>query len=183
MNYDEFVWHPRYTDASKPSGHNIPLKKVKASCIAHSNETIYPDSAIPANLDKQTPSCVQIHYYVDILKQCTKCKRKFIFFAQEQKFWYEELGFVIYAGCSSCPECRKFKQKTRHTFQRYSGLVSRNELSDESLAFLVDDVIFLWQNKILKNEHKLGRIKNIAIERIPNHEATRRLLELPVFRK
>ena len=38
-------------------------------------------------------------HYFDAKRVCRKCERPFLFFAEEQKYWYEDLRFPLEADC------------------------------------------------------------------------------------
>ncbi len=145
---------------------------MRASFWGYNGETIYPETAIPANVQKQNFSVIPRGWYVDILKKCRDCRRKFIFYAEEQRHWYEVLGFTIDADCVRCPECRKKDQTLRRRFQRFSSAIGRDDLTDDEFATLVGDTVFVWDNGLLKKRDKLKWIRNQARRRIPDHAAT-----------
>ena len=172
------VPHPRFGCAVRPSGHVVSAEEIRDSYWGYPTQTVFPESAVPANIAKQNYSTFPRTYYVDILKKCRDCNRGFLFFAEEQQYWYEELGFHIDADCVRCSECRKHDQTTRQRFQRYSEYIGADDLSDDSLAILIDDAVFLWEHGMLKNQHNLGRLKNLANRRIPNHPTTEAINKL-----
>lgn len=173
MDEDDLVPHPRYGTKSVPSALNVPEEEVRASYFAYRRETIYPASAILADFGRQNFSTFPRGYYVDILKTCDTCKRRFIFFAREQKHWYETLGFYIDSDCKHCIECRRSSVELRRRFRRYSETVSRDDLDDRALATLTEDAVFLWEAGLLKDEQRLRRIRNLARKRIPKSAAAK----------
>ncbi len=86
---DEIVPHPRFGNCSVPSGYAIPRDKVLNSYWGYRTheDTILPDSAIPADVSRQHYVAIPRACYVDILRPCRSCGRPFIFFAREQKYW------------------------------------------------------------------------------------------------
>jgi len=174
----DVVPHPRYGTRILPSRYNADAATVRDSFWGYRGETIYPETAIPANVQKQNFSCIPRGWYVDILKNCRDCRRQFIFYAAEQQYWYEELGFTIDADCVRCPVCRKADQTLRRRFQRYSSAIGRNDLTDEEFVTLVRDAVFVWDNGLLKKRDKLNRLRNQARRRIPDHAATREIESL-----
>ena len=67
-------------------------------------------------------------------RTCRDCDKPFIFFAQEQKYWYEELGFPLESDCVRCFSCRKCQQAIALKRQRYEELFHIVERTvDESL--------------------------------------------------
>lgn len=170
---DGLVKHPRFGTAVRPSGFEVDVDIVRKSFWRYRSEVIFPETAIPANLQKQSYATIPCGWYVDVLKNCRSCRRKFIFYAVEQRHWYEVLKFKLDADCVRCPECRKTDQTLRRRFQRFSKAVQRTDLSDSELEILVRDAVFLWDNGLLSKREKLNRIRNLSRRRIPNCQATR----------
>ena len=179
----DLVPHPRYGTCPRVpvtwwrrcvralAGSSNSSGAVTTECVrswyGHQPEIVFPATSIPANTRKQNFSVVAREFYVDVLKSCRDCNRPFIFFAREQQYWYEELGFSIGADCVRCPQCRKSDRLMRHRFTRYSQRVTDNNIDDESLAVLLSDAVFLWNHQILKDEQKLRRLRNLGNERLP----------------
>jgi hypothetical protein len=166
------VPHPRFGSDIQISAYSVDPATVRNSYCGYSRGTIFPETAIPADLKKQNFPTMPRCWYVDILKQCRDCGRNFIFYAVEQKHWYEVLRFNIDADCVRCSECRKTDQTLQRRFQRFSRAIGRNELSDVEFAVLIRDAIFVWRNGLMKKREKLNRIRNQAKRRLPNHPAT-----------
>lgn len=165
----DVVPHPRYGDTIVPSGCTVSAEVVRSSYWRYHQDTIFPESAIPANTARQNFSVFPRGFYVDTLRQCRTCGRSFIFFAREQQHWYEVLGFYVDADCIHCPECRKSDQQLRRRFQRYSANIGRTDNNDQELETLIDDAVFLWQAGVLRDEQKLRRLRNLARERLPDN--------------
>jgi hypothetical protein len=168
----DLVAHPRYGNAVIRSGYNVSAEEIRASFYRYCGETIFPESAIPANIKRQNFSTFARGYYVDILKKCRTCRRPFLFFAKEQQYWHEVLGFYIDADCVDCPECRRSDQLLRRRFRRYAENIGKTDIDDDALATLVGDAAFLWQAGVLHNEHHFRRLRNLAHRRIPHSKAT-----------
>jgi hypothetical protein len=81
-----------------------------------------PDTAIPAELSRQTPATYAVTHCFDSKRQCADCGKPFIFFAAEQKHWYEDPGFGLDADCVRCVYCRKRQQGIASYRQRYEEL-------------------------------------------------------------
>lgn len=169
------VSHPRFGDKPHVSTEYVPIEAW--SVWWYDRSKLFPTSAINAIREKQNYTSVAVDFYADSLEVCVDCDRPFIFFAVEQMHWYEELGFTLDAQCIRCIECRKEDQQLRFHFQRFSGAIVRDDLSDEELATLINDAVFLWDCGILVKEDKLRRLKNVARVRIPNEPATIAILE------
>ena len=73
------------------------------------------------------------HYY-DLKRKCRDCGRPFIFFGQEQKHWYEDLGLPLEADCVRCVPCRKREHGVGAKRARYEELFHIMErAADENL--------------------------------------------------
>jgi Probable zinc-ribbon domain len=165
------VPHPRYGDQVIPSGANVDADEVRSSYWSYRIETIFPESAIPADISRQKFGAFPRGYYVDILKTCRKCRRGFLFFALEQRHWYEHLGFWIDADCVLCPECRVEHRQLRRRFRRYSERIGRSDLSDREFDTLLSDAVFLAEAGIIKDLQRLRRLRALARRSAPGCKA------------
>ena len=52
-------------------------------------------------------------YYRTRTFTCTGCKEQFTWTADEQRFWYEQLGGSIYSEAARCQKCRKQKKLSK----------------------------------------------------------------------
>lgn len=173
----DLVPHPRFGARSVPSGFDVPRALIRA-VYCYDRPPVFPESAIPADISRQNYTVQPRPCYVDIMMRCHRCDRHFIFFAQEQRYWYEELAFWVDARCIHCPECRRWRHRLRRAHQRFSHAVSRGDWSDEELAALVRDAALLYVAGVLQSEQKLRRLKNLAQARIPGSDATRQIIAL-----
>lgn len=171
----DVVPHPRYGTTIVPSGCGATEAEVRGSFYAYRTQTIFPETAIPADLPRQNYTTFPRGYYVDILDTCRGCRRPFVFYAREQQFWYEELGFYIDTGCVYCPLCRRAQHEFRDGLRRYTDSIGRDDLDPGALATLVDDAVMLWRAGVLRDESKLRRLRNLARRRIPDDPATARI--------
>lgn len=124
----EFVNHPRYGRRPHITGLN-PETAYDVEYGVHTNihwhspkKCRIPNTAIPADLARQVPATVPVTHYYDVKRQCRDCGRSFIFFAEEQKHWYEELGFGLNSDCVRCVPCRKRQQRIACQRRRYEAL-------------------------------------------------------------
>ena len=86
-------------------------------------------TAIQANPSKQNAPTVPVTHYYDLERVCCSCKRPFIFFAEEQQYWYEAVQFPLDADCVRCPECRKkerFFANNRATYEKLAVTAKRD---------------------------------------------------------
>jgi hypothetical protein len=125
-------------------------------------------TAVAADLARQTPTTVPVTHYYDIDKVCRDCGRRFVFFADEQKHWYEELGFPLEADAVRCPPCRKRLQQIARMRQRYEELLHLpNRTAEESLEMaecclgLIEECIFHPR----QTERVRGLLNSVPAER------------------
>jgi Probable zinc-ribbon domain len=155
--YREFVDHPRYGRRPNRTGRNpgpfdrgvrlmreaYTVEEFVAEHRALTGEVIkakwleqyllsscrVPFTAIVADPARQQGSEKGITHYFDLEMRCKGCKRQFIFFAEEQKYWFEELGFNMLVRCENCCECRQKKRGHARQRARYEAL---HQLEDRS---------------------------------------------------
>ena len=93
------VPHPRYGVTPIPSALIVPEKDIRVGYWGLLHAQIFSDTVLLADSSKQNYSLYPRKCYVDILRTCLTCHRPFIFFAREQRYWYETLGFYVDANC------------------------------------------------------------------------------------
>ena len=175
---NNIVPHPRFGNESLNSGvQGISREAILRSYWGYGSEQIFPESVLMADANKQNYSVFPRQCYVDMLKTCRSCARPFIFFAAEQKHWFEVLQFYIDADCVHCPECRQQRVAAKREFQRYTALVGIETPSVTELKQLVDLTVSLLAQGVLKNRTRLGQLKNTALKRIPTYSGTLALVE------
>lgn len=101
---------------------------------AYSRGNRIPNTAIVADPVRQTRATVPVTHYFDLTRECRDCNRPFIFFAEEQKYWYEELEFGLESDCVRCFECRKSQQEIARQRELYEALFHvKNRDFDQNL--------------------------------------------------
>ncbi len=151
-DYSGYQEHPRYGKRPRTTGldpSNIPFDE-HVFLHWHSGEGVrIPNTAVKANTDKQLPATIPVTHYFDSKRVCRKCGTYFIFFAEEQRYWYEELNFPLEANMVDCITCRKHEQELGKARKEYESLMAkRNRSNDETLRvvecgiFLVEEGIF-----------------------------------------
>jgi hypothetical protein len=124
--YAEFVEHPRYGNRPLFTGLNPKAGEKNVFLHWHSPESCrIPGTAVVADTTRQNYTTVPVTHYFDVERVCCDCRRPFIFFALEQKYWYEILNFKLDANCIRCPICRKRDQRLSRDRQRYEELLRR----------------------------------------------------------
>ena len=171
------VPHWRYGNAPRPSGIQVSEDEIRSGFWRYSRERMFPESVLVADPSKQNYAIFPRSYYVDVLRECQSCKRPFIFFALEQRYWFETLGFFVDADCVLCPSCRRDYQSLRRRLRRYSDLLKKGDVSPKELRFLVDDGAYLFARGVLKDVNNLGRLKNRALKVIPEYVGTKVLAQ------
>jgi hypothetical protein len=162
--YAAFVEHPRYGRAPHITGLNpilwedgvhlhwhtldsneVPrlLELVSGNNSEWRRPQRIANTAIVADVDKQTPSPVPVTHYFDLARNCRACGRPFIFFAREQKYWYEALGFSLNSDCVHCVECRKQQQGVARQRETYESLFHIAEKTTEQLIVMADACLSL----------------------------------------
>lgn len=112
-----------------------------------------PGTAVEADLSRQTPSTIPVTHYYDIERVCRDCGRLFVFYAREQKYWYEELGFSLDSDCVRCVPCRKKEQEIQQLRKRYNELVSAPERSSDEELELASTRVDLMEEGIFPPSH------------------------------
>ncbi|THT96061.1 hypothetical protein E9531_16760 [Lampropedia puyangensis] len=134
FDFSDYVEHPRF--GRKPRYTGLSPKRYGDDAVLHwwsKDDTRIPNTAIAADCAKQEASLFPVTHYFDESCVCVDCKRPFLFFAAEQKYWYEGLQFNLSSACIRCPVCRKSQQKTARYKQRYETLLRIENPSTEQL--------------------------------------------------
>jgi hypothetical protein len=113
-----------------------------------------------------------------VLRHCRTCHRPFIFFAAEQRYWFETLRLFVDADCVHCPACRRESQTTRRRLRRYSDLMAKGaDATRKELMFLVDDATYLLERGVLRNLNTVGALKNRAQKQIADYPGVELLVQ------
>ena len=158
-NTKYFVEHPRYGNQPIPSKYKYSKDDINSCHWRYSNLNYFADTAIPADISKQNYSIFPRSIYVDIEEQCEKCKRPFIFFAKEQKYWYEDLGFWIDAHCTRCIDCRKKDQELKLLQNTFQELNTKDNRTNEETKKLKQAALELFQLGFIRDKIKVDKIK------------------------
>jgi hypothetical protein len=169
------VPHPRFVPRPNLARARIPEAEIRAGFWRLRGAEIFPESAIAADVTRQNYALFPRRYYVDMLKQCWQCARPFIFFAREQQFWFETLGFNVDADAVDCTECRHRAHVQRATLARHAAAMHEPALSDKALLALVDDAADLADAGLLKRVERLGALKNRALRQCGENARIARL--------
>ena len=156
--YKAYVMHPRYGDKPLYAGNKFSLEEILSAYWGYQRETVFPETAIKADTDKQNHSGFPRGLYVDIEKQRVQCQRWFIFYAQEQKYWYETLSFYIDVDCVKCVDCRKKMQAIKQLMLDYERLVKMKTRTEDETKALKHTALELFQLGYIKDRQKVDNI-------------------------
>jgi hypothetical protein len=168
--YAEYVEHPRYGKGPIFTGLD-PNSTVLRTFFSDNNVGPIAGTAVAADLSKQTPATIPTKYYYDEHRTCRDCGRRFIFFALEQKHWYEELHFSLDADCVRCPECRKKTQDIARRRKRYEELCRVPEHSLGEMLEMADCCLTLIEEGIF-GLRQTERVRAIFNKLPDNRRAT-----------
>lgn len=107
-----------------------------------------PNTGIVADLSRQTPATAPVTHYFDLERQCRDCNRPFIFFAEEQKHWYEQLGFGLDSDCVRCVDCRKQQQGIARQREIYESLFHIANKTDHQSLEMADACLWLIEHNV-----------------------------------
>lgn len=123
----DLVPHPRYGDEPRETGldpqEDFPTGNVWLHWHSRGDARI-PNTAIAADTSRQNRPTIPVTHYFDSRRRCVDCRRSFLFFAAEQKYWYEVLGFRLESDAVRCMPCRKKQRALEAQRQRYEALFS-----------------------------------------------------------
>jgi hypothetical protein len=143
--YADFVEHPRFGVGPRITGLDVADSyDGKVYCHWHSPPGVrVPNTAVVADVTRQQPATLHVTHYFDATRVCRTCGCSFLFFAEEQKHWYEDLGFPLEADCLDCVRCRKALHRVRASRQTYEALLEQTDRTDADTLELVECALFL----------------------------------------
>ncbi|MEM9764411.1 MAG: zinc-ribbon domain containing protein [Pseudomonadota bacterium] len=140
-----YVVHPRYGDRPILSDEDWSAEEIRRAFWRHGSSKFFPETAISANIARQNCGYCPRRVYVDIEKRCLTCGRFFLFFALEQRFWFEQLGFFVDADCVHCQDCRHEQHLFKASRREYDALVAKPEKTRAEWARLTELGGALWE--------------------------------------
>ena len=185
--YCEYIEHPRYGRTPRITGLNPKLHEDDGDAWVHFRarpNALIPNTAIAADQTRQDHrswDCIQ--FYFDVRCKCRDCGKMFIFFAQEQKFWFEELRFIKPAWCVRCHPCRikqRGIERKRALYDQLAQTIDPSpivslELAELALALLqrrqfstygrIEQRIRMWLERASRDTElleKCGRLRSRA---------------------
>ena len=161
--FREFVTHPRYGQGPRITRLNPESDDTNSRVFLHWHSPAgvrIPGTAIVADLSMQVPATVPVTHYFDARRQCADCRRPFIFFAAEQKYWYEELGFPLESDCIRCAACRKKQQGVELSRQRDEDLYHVQQRTPEQDLEMAECALSLVEAGVF-GSRQLERVRGI----------------------
>ena len=135
--FNNYVAHPIFGKEPIKSNYSFTDEQIKEGLYLD-EFSYFKESAIPANIEQQKHGIFPRKFYVDIERSCTDCQRMFIWFAKEQKYWFEQQFIHTNAKCLRCYECRQEHKKQKKIIQNYSYYSTKDTLKEDDLeAFLL----------------------------------------------
>jgi hypothetical protein len=176
--FRKFVVHPRYGQGPRITGLN-PANDLATGRVFlhwHSAEGVrIPNTAIAADLSRQMPATIPVTHYFDARRQCADCRKPFIFFAEEQKYWYEELGFPLESDCVRCVVCRKKQQGLELKRHRYEELFHVHERTPEQNLDMAECALSLVEAGVF-GKRQLERVRG-TLKKVPSDPQLQALWE------
>lgn len=179
-DFSDYVEHPhygrgpRYTDLQVDlQSPDVNLHWNTGSCFPLPNEVFagWPETfeallpllptepsfiegtAVAADLARQTSSERPVTHYFDVRKECRDCQRRFLFFADEQKKYYEQLNLRLDVQAVRCFHCRKNSQHRKRLQKRYGTLSTKfPDCTPTELLALAEVMLELIELKVFTPE-------------------------------
>lgn len=180
---DAFVAHPRYGDEPHLTGLNPEENWLTGEVYLHwhsGGKARIPNTAIAANTARQNRPTIAVTHYFDSRRSCVDCGQSFLFFAAEQKYWYEVLGFPLEANCVRCVPCRKQQRTLQAQRQRYEELVVLEDRTADQDIALIESALALVGASVF-GRRLLERLRSILKRAAPHRKLEglwRRLREI-----
>lgn len=111
--------HPRFGRNPRVTGF-VPHEKMEGHLPGwkYDGENALLNTGIKADVQLQHGSAIPIYVYYDVVKSCKSCSTSFLFFAEEQRHWYEHLGLSNDLDCTECVPCRRKQKSGPEALQR-----------------------------------------------------------------
>lgn len=179
-NYSAYVYHPRYGRSPRYKG--LDPDRNDRNVNVHANTGIMSDAiiahlrktwgewpppwfaaerpvpvrgtAVEADTSRQVFCPVPVTHYYDLDVVCVGCQRHFLFFAEEQKFWYEELQFDLGSIAVRCCECRKQERWLANQKKQYEALCHVSPRTLEQTFEIADCCLTLLEQGIFHPRQK-----------------------------
>jgi hypothetical protein len=172
---EQLVAHPRFGALPRPSGLSVTDEELCRGHWSVGYDTRFVQTVLRADIAKQNYCLYPRKYYVDVQRQCRTCQRPFIFFAEEQRYWFETLRFHVDAQrmhCTDCSNARRPGREAQRRVRQFNGLAAKAAHTPSDFEELVDAALYLLESGTLRNLNTLGALKNKALKVIPGYQGT-----------
>ncbi len=156
-----YVNHPLYASEPIPSGYSYTKQEIENAHWRYKSVRYFPETAIPAVIEKQSYSVYPRQLYIDIEEQCVDCHRPFIFFAKEQQYWFEQLKFWIDAHATKCFECTKKARAINRLKISYANLIIKEHRTPDETQLLKYTAEQLFDLDVINKIYKLNAIRKM----------------------
>ena len=176
--FDHYVVNPRFGNRPRLTGLNPAPGQPDVYLFWRPQEDVrIPNTAVVARRsDQRGNSYSQITHYFDERRTCRECSRPFLFFADEQKFWYEALKFPFDADCVLCSDCRRADHHLRHARARYEVLNAKNDRTLEEQLELLQALLTLIESREFARS-QIPHVRQLLNEIPDPNQAFLRILE------
>jgi hypothetical protein len=150
------------------------LENLEAAGIDSKKVARIAGTAIGADTSRQNTAFAVTHYY-DVERVCQACKRPFIFFAEEQRYWFETLQFPLHSDCIRCPNCRKTERFLARNRATYEKLLADKNRDWKDTLIMAGSALVLVEHGVF-HSRVLERIR-AALKTVPEKYRSTRLFE------
>jgi len=159
-NIKSFVTHPKYGNEPLVTNYKLSQEEREYLNLYFEKDSYFPNTVIVADLNKQ--NCLYgLRLYVDVKVKCRDCHRSFIFFAQQQQYWFETLKFWIDSCCIRCYDCRQKRREIKEWQKLYNRLVLKENKSKDELKALKKVALELLQIGVIRAIKKINSIEEV----------------------
>lgn len=183
--YAEFVDHPRYGRKPlftglnpHPSDEGVRLNRYGSVELTGGagdyswRPLRIENTAVEADPGRQTPAIIPVTHYFDLECRCQDCEQGFIFFAREQVYWYEVLGFSLDADCVRCVACRKKLQGVARRREVYESLFHVSDKSEAQTLEMAEVCLDLIESGDF-GERKIEHVR-MLLNSVPTNSRVRK---------
>ena len=122
-------------------------------------------SAVKADVSKQNYTTCPRYWYIDATFICSRCSSEFCFSADEQRHWFEELGFYVDSLAKHCINCRRALRALKQYRKEYdrdidNAMTSNDAALQERMVVVIDELCECADElpeKILEHRRILAR--------------------------
>jgi hypothetical protein len=157
--YASYVKHPRFGSSPRFTGLDADIHDPDVHLLCHSTSVCrIAGTAIHADPSRQHFSPVPVTHYYDLERVCRDCRRPFLFFAEEQRYWYETLRFKLNANCVRCYECRVNVRALARKRATYERLIHKKGRDWKESVVMAESALTLVEQGLF-HKRQVGHIR------------------------